>query len=348
MPLLHIPECAITNEGDLVFYRFIPLDNPPIIDPLPVRISKALKNYPPLAARTIVPNLWPKTALERLCKVYDIPLFWVTGHCSSIKNAATANATRRKMRKNRSLTSKEFRRLRKALKKIDEQSALIISILWFLNTRLEAGGGFITLEEVLRLKVWDISQRDECRPPTISLTRHQGRRTHLVSHFLPPALWRPLYRQVKEKREFVFSKVDNEPLFPGQVDSCIIKAAKNAGFQERITSIYFRPQFNKAGAERARRCGAFDNVNLDPLSAQEWVALCNHCPKILPRKGRKPMHDPRELLNAIFHKLKTGCSLRKLSDSFPPWKAVDSQYRRWKNTGLFREILKYRKHKSDS
>jgi transposase len=54
--------------------------------------------------------------------------------------------------------------------------------------------------------------------------------------------------------------------------------------------------------------------------------------------GRKPTHSRREMLNAIFYLLRTGCQWRHLPHDFPPWTAVQGQYSRWKRKGVFQNI----------
>jgi transposase len=49
----------------------------------------------------------------------------------------------------------------------------------------------------------------------------------------------------------------------------------------------------------------------------------------------------REMLNAIFYILKTGCQWRDMPNDFPPWKAVYAQFMRWKEKGLFIQIHDY-------
>lgn len=46
----------------------------------------------------------------------------------------------------------------------------------------------------------------------------------------------------------------------------------------------------------------------------------------------------REMLNAIFYVLRTGCQWRDLPNDFPPWSAVYIQFDRWKKKGLFLKI----------
>jgi transposase len=56
------------------------------------------------------------------------------------------------------------------------------------------------------------------------------------------------------------------------------------------------------------------------------------------RGGRPVKHKKREILNAIFYVLRTGCQWRYLPQEFAPWKTVDTYFKKWKDTNLFEEI----------
>ena len=49
----------------------------------------------------------------------------------------------------------------------------------------------------------------------------------------------------------------------------------------------------------------------------------------------------RELVNAVFYVIKTGCQWRNLPHDFPPWKTVYSFFRRANLSGLWDEITEY-------
>lgn len=49
--------------------------------------------------------------------------------------------------------------------------------------------------------------------------------------------------------------------------------------------------------------------------------------------------DKRELLNAVFYKVDSGCKWRSLPHDLPPWKTVYSFFRRAVESGLWDEIL---------
>lgn len=57
-------------------------------------------------------------------------------------------------------------------------------------------------------------------------------------------------------------------------------------------------------------------------------------------KGRTKF-SRREILNAIFYILRTGCQWRDMPNDFPPWKAVYAQFERWKKKGLFVKMHDY-------
>ena len=60
----------------------------------------------------------------------------------------------------------------------------------------------------------------------------------------------------------------------------------------------------------------------DDLSDQEWNQIEPILEKVKKIKGRPPVHNRREILNALFYLLRTGCFWRHLPHDFPPWKAV--------------------------
>src|SRR3712207_5398851 len=57
------------------------------------------------------------------------------------------------------------------------------------------------------------------------------------------------------------------------------------------------------------------------LSDAEWTLLEPHLP-VPKRRGRPRLHSPREILNAVYYVLKSGCQWRMLPREFPPWKTV--------------------------
>ena len=56
------------------------------------------------------------------------------------------------------------------------------------------------------------------------------------------------------------------------------------------------------------------------------------------RTGRRPKHDKRQLVNAIFYVARTGCQWTYLPKDFPPWKTVYTYFWTWQRQGLFEKM----------
>lgn len=63
---------------------------------------------------------------------------------------------------------------------------------------------------------------------------------------------------------------------------------------------------------------------------------------------RKRRHNLREILNAIFYLVKTGCQWRMLPADFPQWQIVYYYFSKWKGDGTFERVLcsLVKKHRS--
>ena len=73
------------------------------------------------------------------------------------------------------------------------------------------------------------------------------------------------------------------------------------------------------------------------LTDHEWILLEPHLPT--PKRRRRPrVHSPREILDAVFYLLKSGCQWRMLPRNFPPWKTVFYYFRRWKLDGTWERM----------
>jgi len=83
------------------------------------------------------------------------------------------------------------------------------------------------------------------------------------------------------------------------------------------------------------------------LTDAEWTCLESHIPAPKGR-GRPRIHTTREVLDAIFYVLKSGCPWRLLPRNFPPWGTVYWWFTRWRADGTFerlnalREVLRVR------
>ena len=70
------------------------------------------------------------------------------------------------------------------------------------------------------------------------------------------------------------------------------------------------------------------------LSDDEWNYIEPHMPA--PQEhGRPRIHSPREILNAIFYVLKSGCQWRLLPHDFPRWPTVYHYFRQWRIDGTW-------------
>jgi len=69
----------------------------------------------------------------------------------------------------------------------------------------------------------------------------------------------------------------------------------------------------------------------------EWVILE---PLIPPAKsgGHPRTTDMRQVCNAIYYQLKTGCQWTMLPSNFPPPATVYSYYRKWQKQGIWESI----------
>ncbi len=65
------------------------------------------------------------------------------------------------------------------------------------------------------------------------------------------------------------------------------------------------------------------------LSDTEWACLEPHLPA--PKANERPRVYPlRQILNAIFYVVRSGCSWRLLPHDFPPWRSVYHYFRQFR------------------
>jgi putative transposase len=57
-----------------------------------------------------------------------------------------------------------------------------------------------------------------------------------------------------------------------------------------------------------------------------------------PKRTGRPPADLRDVLNAIFYLVRTGCQWRLLPHDFPPWSTVHTWYRRWRRDGTWERL----------
>jgi putative transposase len=74
------------------------------------------------------------------------------------------------------------------------------------------------------------------------------------------------------------------------------------------------------------------------LSDSEWAFLRDRLPE-LPKRIRTRTHSLRDIFDAIFYVLKTGCHWRLLPHDFPPWQTVFYHFRRFRLSGMWHRIF---------
>ena len=73
------------------------------------------------------------------------------------------------------------------------------------------------------------------------------------------------------------------------------------------------------------------------LTDAEWQLLAPLIPAPKPG-GRPPIHDRRELVNAMAYWLRAGCAWRLLPHDLPPWQTVYHYFRCWRQQGLWEQV----------
>ncbi len=76
------------------------------------------------------------------------------------------------------------------------------------------------------------------------------------------------------------------------------------------------------------------------LTDGQYHKIAEHLPQPKPcgKTGRPREYSSREILNAIFYPLRTGCAWRLLPHDLPPWDTVSGYFRRWKQSGLWQRL----------
>ena len=76
------------------------------------------------------------------------------------------------------------------------------------------------------------------------------------------------------------------------------------------------------------------------LNDIQWQILEAHLKMILPqsKRGRRRTVELREIVNAIFYILRTGCAWRLLPHDFPAWQTVYGYFRRWRESGVWEQL----------
>ena len=77
------------------------------------------------------------------------------------------------------------------------------------------------------------------------------------------------------------------------------------------------------------------------LTAEQWERLAPYLPGPKsggPKGGRPREVELRDVLDATFYVLRSGCPWRLLPHDFPPWPTVYDYFRRWRRDGTWQTI----------
>lgn len=332
VPLCHVPSEA--HDGEFLHtYKFKILDeNVEIEKPKTRDTSHAYVMIERKTKACLLPWNLKEEEVKIISVQNNIPLNWlIDQRLPAYKSHKTRKSQQRKCK---TLSKLQFSKFIKELKFIDKRVAVIIEILWFLNMQLKKAEEFVTLEQVLRLKLTDVPLEDWER--SISLERNGKGVTHLIQHILPDHLWDDLLSLMNLDSLYVFSDKNYIPLSPAQVQQYLTKAAKKVGFDFHVSSLSFRPDFKQVKINRDAVHKSQPKYYVTP---DLWDKLCKKIPRIMDRRGPKSAHTPRMMLNAILHWRLGKCTLRKWPKEFPNSSAVETQYRRWVDNGIFNEVL---------
>lgn len=341
VPLLHMPKEAIDEDGKIHQHQLILLEEQSPTISRPKRNSEPAFEKISLSVKgRIDPEKLSDAEIKSLCTKNNIPLSWVTNRFKKdFERTKTQGHNRRTKRKCAILNGRGYTKFIKELNRISKQSTLIAKILWFLNKRLAKCFDYITLEELLRLQIGDVDP-DDGLGTCISLSRSNLSRSHLVGHFLPKHIWKALCKQIRADHLYVFSNKNGGPILPDTVNREFKEAGKAAGFKKPITSLSLRPMSPSNKSKKQPICiRGHSNEKLKEISVTEWRSLCQAVPALIKKQGRPSKYDQRIIFNAILYYLRNETSLRKLPSTFPPAKAIHSQYRRWRDSGVFEEVL---------
>ena len=74
------------------------------------------------------------------------------------------------------------------------------------------------------------------------------------------------------------------------------------------------------------------------VTNEEWARI----EPLLPKQGKmgRPRKDARELVDAMLWIFKTGAPWRDLPEYYGPWKTVYNNFLRWRDAGVWENILK--------
>jgi putative transposase len=96
---------------------------------------------------------------------------------------------------------------------------------------------------------------------------------------------------------------------------------------------HLKRKFNRKSKRKANKKVRYPSN----LSHGQWRKIRHLFPGRC-KYGRPPKWIPKDILNAIFYILRTGCQWRYLPNDFPPWKTVYYYFRMWSKSGFIEKI----------
>ncbi|MGB8644756.1 MAG: IS5 family transposase [Anaerolineae bacterium] len=74
------------------------------------------------------------------------------------------------------------------------------------------------------------------------------------------------------------------------------------------------------------------------LTEEQWKRIEPLLPAKSSPRGRPRTWTLREILNAIFYIIRSGCAWRLMPHDLPPWQTVYGYYRKWRDDGTWEKI----------
>ena len=74
------------------------------------------------------------------------------------------------------------------------------------------------------------------------------------------------------------------------------------------------------------------------LTDEQWAHIRLLLPRPTGKGRRRSFHQQRELINAMFYVVHTGCQWRNLPHDFPPWQTVYKYFRDLGQAGVWEQI----------
>lgn len=98
-----------------------------------------------------------------------------------------------------------------------------------------------------------------------------------------------------------------------------------------------KKQWKKSGRKRKKANNREKKRYSSDLTTAQWLLLKSLIPDAKPG-GRPRKVNIREVLNAIFYRLKNGCTWENLPKDFPNYKTVFDYFRKWTLAGTIEKI----------